>query len=123
MAPPRPGACADPACPRGLGATLRLAPAGKHPCGWARACGTAAAPGLLRRRLVRGGDIQSLPPEVRAGAQRAWTGENGHGQRSAVEFTMGAPRETLGGHASARRPGPVAREIAGKATVHRAGCP
>jgi len=77
----------------------------------------------MRRRLVRGGDIQSLPPEVRAEAQMAWTGENGHGQRSAVEFTMGAPRETFGGHASARRPGPVGHEIARKATVHSAGCP
>jgi len=90
---------------------------------WRRHVVANLVPRGMRRRLVRGGDIQSLPPEVRAEAQRAWTGENGYGQRPAVEFTMGAPRETFGGHVSARRPGPVAHEIARKATVHSAGCP
>jgi len=88
-----------------------------------------AARGTIRRLLappagaMRGGDIQSLPLEVRVAAQRAWMEENGYGQRSAVEFIIGALKETFGGHVSARRPGPVAHEIARKAIIYNAGCP
>jgi len=90
---------------------------------WRRHVVANLVPREMRRRFMRGGDIQSLPPEVRAEAQRAWMEENGYGQRSAVEFIIGALKETFGGHVSARRPDLVAHEIARKAIIYNAGCP
>jgi len=90
---------------------------------WRRHVVANLVPKEMRRRFMRGGDIQSLPLEVRVAAQRVWMEENDYGRRSAVEYTIGALKKTFGGHVSARRPDLVAHEIARKAIVYNAGCP
>jgi len=90
----------------------RTSPSGKSmgSMAWRRHVVANPVPKEMRRRLVRGGDMQSLPPEARAEAQRAWTGENGYGQRPAVECVIGAPRKAFGGRVSARRQTPGSRD-------------
>jgi len=90
---------------------------------WRRHVVANLVPKEMRKRFMRGGDIQSLPPEVRAGAQRRRMEENGYGRRSAVEYIIGPPRRTFGGHVSSRRPDRVAHEIAMKAIIYNAACP
>jgi len=90
---------------------------------WRRHAADSLVPKGMRRRFVRGGDMQSLPPGVRVEAQKVWMGENGHGQRSTAGHMIGAPRKAFGGHVPSRRPGPAAYEIARRAIIHSAGCP
>ena len=90
---------------------------------WRRHVVANLVPREMRRRFMRGGDIQSLPPGVRAEAQRRWMEENGYGRRSAVEYIIGALKRTFGGHVSSRRPDRVAHEIARKAIIYSAACP
>jgi len=90
---------------------------------WRRHAADSLVPKGMRGRFMRGGDTQSLPQEVRREAQRAWMGENGHGQRAAVGHMIGAFKKAFGAHVSAHRPDLVTHKIARKAIAHSEGCP
>ena len=51
---------------------------------WRRHVVANLVPPEMRRRFMRGGDVQSLPPGVRVRAQKGRMGENGHGRRRRV---------------------------------------
>ena len=90
---------------------------------WRRHVVENPVPPGMRRRFMRGGDVQSLPPGVRVRAQRRRMEENGYGRRAAVEYVIGAFKRIFDGAVASRRPGLVALEMAGKAVIHSAACP
>ena len=90
---------------------------------WRRHVVENPVPPGMRRRFMRGGDVQSLPPGVRVRAQRGRMEENGYGRRAAVEYVIGAFKRIFDGAVASRRPGLVALEMARKAAIHSAARP
>ncbi|RNJ74688.1 MAG: IS4/IS5 family transposase [Thaumarchaeota archaeon S13] len=90
---------------------------------WRRHVVENLVPPEMRRRFMRGGDVQSLPLEVRVRAQRGWMEENGYGRRAAVEYVIGAFKRIFDGAVASRRLDLVALEMARKAAIYNAACP
>ena len=89
---------------------------------WRRHIVENLVPPEMRRRFMRGGDVQSLPLEVRVEAQRGWM-ENSYGRRAAVEYVIGALKRIFDGAVSSRRLDLVALEMARKAAIYSAATP
>jgi len=90
---------------------------------WRRHVVKNRAPPELRRRFMRGGDVQSLPLEVRVRAQRGWMEENWYGRRAAAGYVIGALKRISDGAVASRRLDLVALEMARKAEIYSAACP
>jgi len=80
------------------------------------------APKGMRRRFMRGGDVQSLPREDLAVAQAAWLERKRYSRRQAAGGAIGASRQVFKGDTMAKLPDNAAAEPARKVTVYNVAC-
>jgi len=84
---------ADPAIPVRINAPGR--PHGAE--WWNRHVMPSLAPKGMRRRFMRGGDVQSLPREDLVAAQAGWMERKRYSRRQAVEGAIGTSRQIFKG--------------------------
>jgi len=76
----------------------------------------------MRRRFMRGGDVQSLPREELVIAQAGWMERKRYSRRQAAGGAIGASRQIFKGDIVAQLPDNAAAELTRKAAVYNAAC-
>lgn len=90
--------------------------------GWHGHVVHSLAPPGMRRRFMRGGDVQSLPRETLVASQAAWMVRKRYHRRQHVESAIGASRQIFRGDIMAQRDDNAASELARKAIIYNAAC-
>ena len=80
------------------------------------------APPGMRRRLMRGGDVQSLPRSTLVLAQAGRMGRKRHSRRQAVEGAIGAFKQVFRGDLMAQKEENAAAELTRKAIIYNESC-